>query len=1552
MGMNRAMGVVMAVVILGITVCEAVSAENNYNYNLSTLSDPANDLIYIYTGDPIPEGEYIGYVDVIMGEVNKTASSLNFSLTMNGSILPQINTTFWTLLLDENNEPGDNCPDYPIADVDTMYSVIYHSTIGEWKIERAVYETCGWAVKPTNATWGIISTWPNGRVIVQVSIPLTELEGLSGVLPWKIKTETSNGAPIGDLAPDEGLVYLGNPPPAPRIYNPDDGSWICGVTGIGVIEERNASDIVSTLFEYSMDGETWYNISIDYDGNANTFPRETYNASWDGWGTLWNTTGMAEGWYYIRATMKDDLNQTGQSQIRVYLDPTPPSPAIIQPAFDQVVNGTFTITATVEDEDVSGVIFSLFRIKNSSGIEKNVPHTPQGWGCGPASAAASLLWLDNYTNESGVKIFDDLVPPDLEEPENLTAKLNQMFKTDNKDPPGVIGVHETTDSNLIAGLKDYIKERKKAGMKEDFVVKAFGRERTAIYEKLPKNTDWIKFYKTMLPHEDILLLLEAKTKAGSDWGHMVTANSFLSTLEIWWTPEGCIWAQIPPYKIDVMDHNNDTGYPEVGMDENGNITGLEKYYDELQGGAQKIGGMFILSPKVTYKDLSEALNENRSTSYDWLPIGYGEPSEMGFFLNWDTTGVEDGSYLLMATVMDEAGNEDSDIIWITVDNGAPHTTKTIGTPSYGDYLTSYTEISLSADDEGVGVDSIYYRIWNNGSWSNWTRTGCGMGVNFTGCIVNLTLPGNCTHHVEYYAVDMLGNAETVHNQTHIVDNEAPITTMEVGEPSYFVNTSIGEYWMVTNGTPITLNGSDDCCKIRSIRLKNKDTEKTYHVIMGKERGGYSPGFVRPNDEKRFSFIFGAKKLNVTISEYKKGKKYEVEKFALSCSDLQIMGELLWSYKKEGNCFRYNESIGMAPFGIKVMDLLLEEFCLEECTNESEGRCWSGINATMYREWYNGVWTEWKKYTTPFTLEGEGVHYIEYYSMDNLGNAEGINNETFFVTRPTLEPFFMTPSNNSLIYNNVTLWVGEPTGRAIDYVTFWYSADGVNWTYTGVDGDGSEPTVGGELVNASDWGDGWSVHWNTSGMKEGWYHIKAILVGLEEMGTTQICAYLDPTPPLPKIYEPSDEDVVRGAIQLRADCSDENIKWALWEYLNKAEYYEKEIEEKIQFNYCRNISGKNLSGVCCGPTAAASCLKYWAERGYPRITGNGTINQSELVNRLARLMKTNENGTKLSNFKKGIEDYLKECGYGSDNPGGLKVEVEVDTNELNFTRYRNEIEAKRGNVLWLYRWNHNSSSCKWRNGHIVVGKSVNNSRRGDGSHEVDIMCPTYGVVNVSMYDNGSFYRPDIGGWRYPSAMVTVSEKSFNDPGWVKIANITDPAGGWATTWDTTGVKNGYYFIRVTIVDETGNEGRAIIVVKVDNIAPVRLDTGGGTYPSIAGVHEGFIIPNETIEVRKIYIYPCAGTGGHAEFVEIRNESFRINASWEGYKGDYHNLTFSYPFKLMADEVYRYKIVTGSYPEIIHNQSYITLDGSFINCTSFVDVNGRIHDDWIPAFRLVQ
>ncbi len=129
----------------------------------------------------------------------------------------------------------------------------------------------------------------------------------------------------------------------------------------------------------------------------------------------------------------------------------------------------------------------------------------------------------------------------------------------------------------------------------------------------------------------------------------------------------------------------------------------------------------------------------------------------------------------------------------------------------------------------------------------------------------------------------------------------------------------------------------------------------------------------------------------------------------------------------------------------------------------------------------------------------------------------------------------------------------------------------------------------------------------------------------------------------------------------------------------------------------------------------------------------------------------------------------------------------------------------------------------------------------------------------------------------------------------------------------------------------------------------LDTGAGSYPSISGTHNGTITPNRTIEVQKLYTYPCPGTGGHAEYAKFYNDTWSIESQpWVGYQegGDIY---FNSSFTLVVNETYNYTIRTGSYPQIHHTANLSTPVG-FITCSEFTDANGRRHGGWIPAIRL--
>jgi len=205
------------------------------------------------------------------------------------------------------------------------------------------------------------------------------------------------------------------------------------------------------------------------------------------------------------------------------------------------------------------------------------------------------------------------------------------------------------------------------------------------------------------------------------------------------------------------------------------------------------------------------------------------------------------------------------------------------------------------------------------------------------------------------------------------------------------------------------------------------------------------------------------------------------------------------------------------------------------------------------------------------------------------------------------------------------------------------------------------------------------------------------------------------------------------------------------------------------------------------------------------------------------------------------------------------------------------------------------------------------------------------VDFTAYKNGN---DTVIGRNYTTMIPGISKVSIN--------------------WDTKGFE-GNYTIEAMVdpsndfseTNETNNVATGNITIQPSKVI---FDTGPGTYPSIFGMHTGTITPNQPITVSKLYTYPCVGTGGHTEYAKICNDSWSIETlPWKGYKGDWHNLSFPESFKLYANVEYNYTIKAGSYPQIHHNTSLLTTNG-WINCTEFVDANGKIYKDWIPAIKL--
>ncbi len=447
-----------------------------------------------------------------------------------------------------------------------------------------------------------------------------------------------------------------------------------------------------------------------------------------------------------------------------------------------------------------------------------------------------------------------------------------------------------------------------------------------------------------------------------------------------------------------------------------------------------------------------------------------------------------------------------------------------------------------------------------------------------------------------------------------------------------------------------------------------------------------------------------------------------------------------------------------------------------------------------------------------------------------------------------EPFFVTPIDGDIVYDGSRLWAGEASGIEIMFAGFYYSPYGDEWIEIGYDYDGTEVPAANEEDCDSPWGDGWSVYWDTYGV-EGWCYIAVTMwTPMEVWGESIARVYVKETA-APSISEPEYDEVVQDSITLRLTTAGEDVQRVEFQRRRGAPEFSRaeNITNLCQFNYCRNINGKNLSGVSCAPTSAASCLKFWNDTGengkYSNIMKNMTtgkwMTDAELVESLAQKMNIGKKGTSGSNIAQGITEYLNEHGVGPAQPNKLVVHTiggvssynnttgePVGRGDMDFAKYKEELEAKNEDVLWGFIWyEKNATTGKYERagGHIVVGTKVSNTPGNDNKgayHNVTFMNVACGYnMTVRMRTNGSFIHPG-GIWCHPGLMVTVSENETHnqlslDDGWTTIATDTNPSGGWTGTWDTTTVSDGVYFIRALVIDASGNQGKDTIVVHVKN-----------------------------------------------------------------------------------------------------------------------------------------
>ncbi len=270
--------------------------------------------------------------------------------------------------------------------------------------------------------------------------------------------------------------------------------------------------------------------------------------------------------------------------------------------------------------------------------------------------------------------------------------------------------------------------------------------------------------------------------------------------------------------------------------------------------------------------------------------------------------------------------------------------------------------------------------------------------------------------------------------------------------------------------------------------------------------------------------------------------------------------------------------------------------------------------------------------------------------------------TVNILHPT-EVIFLTPNEGEVISGNYVeiAAAAEIYQDLISAATFYYrAASSGTWIPIGTDSDGTSKHYSTTQPIGS--GNGWSLVWDVSDIAEMNVDLKVEME--DEFGrllTGQRSIRIDKTPLAPEVNIGSSETFAGKAldndsISFELEVSEENtgeieLRWAPPPIPAGGWTYERELEPIDQYEVeFIDRNGNDVSGMACGPSAMASCLKWLAQR-YPESQTAG-MTVEELAQKLARDANTGSDGTSDADLEQAARDQL-------DNDPGITTGFDVD-----------------------------------------------------------------------------------------------------------------------------------------------------------------------------------------------------------------------------------------------------------------------------------------------------
>lgn len=399
-----------------------------------------------------------------------------------------------------------------------------------------------------------------------------------------------------------------------------------------------------------------------------------------------------------------------------------------------------------------------------------------------------------------------------------------------------------------------------------------------------------------------------------------------------------------------------------------------------------------IAPVTKIKLIQAAKHQRQGITYfgKGLKIEFASKEEMsgleGTYVSVNKSGYTESSklqagfdeekeYIVSYYSVDHVGNVESPKSeHFFIDLTSPVTSFQIVGESKGKVLSAKASISLLSKDSLSGVSKILYSI-NDGPEKTYSQP------------IPLSVLKDGKSKIIYYAIDNVGNkeeskvisasTETIEDNTDMsaysfyIDKEAPVISAEVVGSQHK-----GKYLYMAANSHIQINASDEKSGIAKV---------SYSVDNALLRDTYNEPFLLSG--KGVHTIFYAATDNV-------GNAAVVQNFQVYVDDQAPISKASF----QGKQFVNRDTLFITS---------------KTKIHIATGEIGAGIQKVTYQ-----VEGSKSTYETPFSIEKEGFHTLEYGANDNVDNTEAMKKVSFFVDN--------TPP--VIFYNFSTKAIGEKTVR--------------------------------------------------------------------------------------------------------------------------------------------------------------------------------------------------------------------------------------------------------------------------------------------------------------------------------------------------------------------------------------------------------------------------------------------------------------------------------------------------------------------------------------------